>query len=69
MCLALNKWLKKNGLSQARFAKIYKFSQPFVNQLVNGRKRASIETCRQIALITNGEVTGRDLRPDLYVGG
>ena len=65
MCLALNKWMKKNGLSQYAFCKRYRLSQPFVCQLLNGRRLAGKETVKYIELITNGEVTKNDLRPDL----
>jgi len=67
MCLALNKWLKKHGLSQYAFAKRYRISQPYLNQLLSGKKsRPSLEKINYIAQITDGAVTLKDW-PDAVV--
>lgn len=66
MCLKLSKWMIKNKLTQYGFAKRYGISQPFLNQVLNGRRRAGLATVRKIEKITGGFVTHKDLRPDLY---
>lgn len=66
MCLALSKWMIKNRISQYEFAKRFRLSQPFVNQLLSGARRAGLKTAKYIELITGGEVTYKDLRPDKF---
>lgn len=66
MCLKLAKWMAKNRITQYGFAKRYKISQPFITQILNGTRRAGINTAKYIERITNGEVTYKDLRPDLF---
>ena len=66
MCLALGKWMAKNRLSQYEFARRYKISQPFLCQLLSGARRSGLATAKKIEEITKGEVTYKDLRPDLF---
>lgn len=66
MCLVLRKWLAKNRLTPFSFARKYKISQPFLSQILNGRRRAGRSTVKYICDITGGEVTERDLRPDWF---
>ena len=67
MCLALSKWMVKNRLTQYAFHKRYpQISQPFLNQILSGARKAGVKTAKRIEQITNGEVTYKDLRPDRF---
>jgi DNA-binding transcriptional regulator YdaS (Cro superfamily) len=52
--------------SQAEFAKAISKSQPFVNDMLHGKKRVPAELCQKIEAATNGAVTRYDLRPDVF---
>lgn len=66
MLIDFDIWLRKNGLSRYEFARRYKISQPFVSQLVNGKKKASPEMVEHLARITG--LKKAHFRPDLYGG-
>ncbi len=52
--------------TQAEFAERLGVSQGLVSQWLLGRTRITAERCRDIERVTNGAVTRRELRPDLY---
>ena len=66
MCVELKEWLNKQRLSEYKFAQRYKISQPYLNQLVNGRRRAGTKTIRFIEEVTGGAVNRKHLRPDIW---
>jgi DNA-binding transcriptional regulator YdaS (Cro superfamily) len=59
-------YLEKHELSQEQFAKQLGVSQGLVWQWLDGRTRITAERAVEIEEKTAGEVTRRDLRPDLY---
>lgn len=61
---ALDRWLRYHNLSRYEFAKRYRISQPFVSQLINGRKKASPKMAEYIERITG--ISKKLIRPDLY---
>jgi DNA-binding transcriptional regulator YdaS (Cro superfamily) len=56
---------KKRGAKDA-LAKELGISRTWMSQIISGREVCSPELAVEIERLTNGEVTRRDLRPDLF---
>lgn len=63
--MKLDKYLTKEGIRQADFARLLRVSPGAVWQWCNGYQIAA-ENVLPVERATNGKVTRHDLRPDLY---
>lgn len=63
----LSAFIKSLGISQNEFALRHRISQPYLNQIINGMRKAGKKTAVYLEEITHGAVTKRDLRPDVWV--
>lgn len=62
---------RRHGLSQADFAQLltaagFPLTPGMVSFWELGRKQVTAERCAQIERVTGGEISRRDLRPDLF---
>lgn len=64
----LKSYLKRHQLSQGSLAAKLGVSPGLVWQWLNGRTRITGNMAVRIEDATNGEVTRKDLRPELYRG-
>jgi DNA-binding transcriptional regulator YdaS (Cro superfamily) len=60
------RYLKKNNLSQAAFARMLDVSPGLVWQWLNDETTITAEQAKKIETVTQKEVRRHDLRPDLY---
>lgn len=63
----LDHFLRSSGVSQIEFARRYKISQPYLNQIINGKRAAGKKTAEYLEKVTQGAVKKHDLRPDIWV--
>jgi len=62
----LRNWLKREKLTQEQFAKKIGISRSHLANIVGGKRRPDWpKLCNHIIALTGGEVTTRDLRPDI----
>ncbi len=68
--MQLKKWLKQNGVSQSRFARMVDVSPSLISLICKGAHKPSIALCYRIEHATNGDVSRYDLRADAeYIWG
>lgn len=58
-------YVRKHGISGSEFGRRMKISKHTACRLINGSQNASPRLARRIQSKTKGEITVRDLRPDL----
>lgn len=64
--MKLKEYLLQNDITQVKFAKMINRSRATVNDYVNGWRNISLRTAVQIEKMTNGQVTRKEMRPDLF---
>jgi DNA-binding transcriptional regulator YdaS (Cro superfamily) len=64
--MQLQKYLEKEGISQAEFARRIDHTPGLVWQWLNKRRPIAAEQVLKIEKATEGKVSRYDLRPDLY---
>lgn len=62
----IKKSLEIHGGTQSAFAKECGVSQGLISQFLKGAKKPGWKTCQKIEMITKGEVTKKQLRPDIF---
>lgn len=62
----IKKSLEIHGGTQSTFAKDCGVSQGLISQFLKGAKKPGWKTCQKIEVITKGEVTKQQLRPDIF---
>lgn len=65
----LQNYLQKHGLSQEAFGEKLGVSQGLVSQWLNGETGITNERAKQIAAVTDYEVTPHDLLPGIFPAG
>lgn len=66
--VALDRYLKKHGITQQGFAERLRCSQSLVSQWLSGDTRMTAQWAVLIERETNGEVKRQHLLPDIYRG-
>ena len=59
--MKLSEYLKKNKISQEKFAELVGVTRPFITNIANGKKNPSIQLAGRIEEVTKGKVTLKDL--------
>lgn len=62
----LHEYLDKHGLTGKDFAKLCKLKQYEISRILTGSRKASVRIATAIELATEGEITRKHLRPDIY---
>ena len=62
---ALLKIVKKVG-TQAKLAELLGVNETYVSSMINERYKVSHKLVRKLILLSEGEITESDLRPDLF---
>lgn len=62
----LKEYLFRTGLSESEFSRRYKISQPYLNQIKTGARKAGRKTAVYLETISEGFVKKSQLRPDLW---
>lgn len=68
MMVALDRYLKKHGISQQDFAKRIGCSQSLVSQWLSGATQMTGRWAIEVERLTEGEVKRQQLLPELYRG-
>lgn len=55
--MTLKAWLKEQGITQAQFAARIQISQGGLNDILNARKKPSLEVAARIERATEGAIT------------
>ena len=63
--MALTKVINKLG-SQAELARQLNTSRGFITDWMTGRREIPARLVRKIVMLSNGEITESDLRPDVF---
>jgi DNA-binding transcriptional regulator YdaS (Cro superfamily) len=62
----VKKSMEIHGGTQAEFAEACGVSQGLISQFLSGAKKPGWKTCKKIELLTHGQVTRYQLRPDIF---
>jgi DNA-binding transcriptional regulator YdaS (Cro superfamily) len=62
----LKEFVNRTGLSQSGFSRTYRISQPYLNQIMRGTRKAGKKTAEYLENISDGYVRKQELRPDLW---
>ena len=55
--MKLSEYLKKNKISQEKFAELVGVTRPFITNIANGKKNPSIQLAGRIEEVTKGKET------------
>lgn len=61
-----NYWMKLNDLTSHEVSRRFKISQPYFNQIVNGKRKPGQSMAEYLDDITNGFISKKELRPDIW---
>lgn len=59
-------WLDKKGITRTKFCKDLGVSRCYLHTMNRGKFKVGLNKAKEIVIYTNGEVTMRDLRPDVF---
>ncbi len=66
MTESLKRFIFHNGISEKEFSRVFRISQPYLNQILNGKRKCGKKMAEYLEKATGGNVKKRDLRPDIW---
>ena len=59
-------WIDNKGIPRQKFCKDLGVSKCYLHTVNRGKFKVGIQKAKEIVIYTRGEVTMRDLRPDIF---